>query len=85
MLGFAGLDQMPRNRGLLSLRAVKSENCVLGEKMAASRTRDTPAFASMAPETAVTLTGSDWGSAGSFCAVTVMVGSGNGLAWATPK
>ena len=33
MLGLAGLDPTPRNRGLLSLRAVKSEKWVFGEKI----------------------------------------------------
>ena len=75
MLGLAGLDPIPRNRGLLSLRAVKSEKCVLGEKIATSRTVETLPFVSASPDTAVTLTGSVCKSAGSFCAVTVTVGS----------
>ncbi len=62
-------------RALLSLRAVNSVNDVFGENTPASLTIVTPDFDSKSAGTAVTLTGSVLGSAGSFCAVTVMGGS----------
>ncbi len=75
MPGLAGLELMPRNRALLSLRAVNSEKNVFGAKIAASLTMRAPESASVCPETAVTLTGTFCASSGSFVAVTVTVGS----------
>ena len=73
--GLAGLEPMPRKRGLLSLRAVNSVKTVLGASNAASLTMRMPALAMVSRGTAVTLTGTDFTSAGSFCAVTITVGS----------
>ena len=53
-------------RALLSLRAVNSVNDVFGENTPASLTIVTPDFDSQSAGTAVTLTGSVLGSAGSF-------------------
>ncbi len=72
--GFAGLDPIPRNRGLLSFRAVNSVKVTFGAKIAASLTMRMPARSMVSAETAVTLTGSLRASSGSFCAVTFTVG-----------
>ena len=56
--GFAGLEPMPRNRGLLSFRAVNSVNETFGAKIAASLTMRMPARSIVSADTAVTLTGS---------------------------
>ena len=74
MPGLFGLELMPRKRALLNLRAVHSVKTVLGARMAASLTRRMPAASMVSRVTAVTLTGTFWRSAGSFCAVTVTVG-----------
>src|SRR2546423_4547923 len=75
MPGFVGLAPMPRKRGLLSLRAVNSLKKVFGAYIDASLMLRIPAFSIVSFDTAVTLTGSFCGSSGSFCAVTVIVGS----------
>jgi hypothetical protein len=66
---------MPRIRGLLNLRAVNSVKCVFGEKEAASLTCVLPDKSICSCEATVTLVGSVAGSAGSFCAVTVIGGT----------
>src|SRR6187549_1524662 len=66
---------MPRNRALLSFRAVNSLKYVFGANQPAWLTELRPADISVSPSTAVTLNGSVWGSSGSFCAVTVTGGS----------
>ena len=66
---------MPRNRGLLDLRAVNSEKNVLGANNAASLTMRTLAADSVPEVTAVTLPGTSFTSTGSFCAVTITGGS----------
>src|SRR5688500_8447257 len=73
--GLAGLDPMPRNRGLLGMRAVKPEKYGFDAYIAASPRVVMPPYQSASSGTSVTLTGSCCGSAGSFCAVTVTVGS----------
>ena len=73
--GFEGPAPRPRILGLLSLRAVNSVNDVFGEKGPASLTVVMPARSMPSAETTVILTGSVLGSAGSFCAVTVIGGS----------
>ena len=73
--GLPGLEPMPRNRGLLSFRAVNSVKLTFGAKIPASLTIRMPARSMVSAETAVTLTGSLRGSSGSFCAVTVTDGS----------
>src|SRR5436190_22359397 len=75
MAGLPGLAPMPRNRALLTLRAVNSVNTVLGAKIAASVTALKPASRIVAAVTAVTLAGTSFTSAGSFSAVTITVGS----------
>src|SRR5262249_22405326 len=75
MAGFAGLDPMPRKRGSLSFRALKSVKNVFGAYTDASPIVVMPPFQSASRGTAVRLTGSDCASAGSFCAVTVTGGS----------
>ena len=85
--GLFGLDPMPRKRALLNLRAVNSVKCVFGARIAASLTTRTPRLSSTSFVTAVTLSGSDRRSAGSFCAVTVTGGrptrsSGSSAVWA---
>src|SRR5262245_49276900 len=62
-------------RALLNLRAVNSTKVVFGENGPASLVMVTPALDSRSDGTTVTLTGSVFGSAGSFCAETVTVGS----------
>jgi len=71
--GFAGLDPMPRTKGLLTRRADNSATRVFGENTAASLTMAMPAASITSCDTAVTLTGRRWASAGSFCAVTTTV------------
>ena len=73
--GLAGLEPMPRTNGLLTRRADSSATRVFGESTAASLTIVMPAASMTSAGTAVTLTGRRWTSAGSFCAVTTMVGS----------
>jgi hypothetical protein len=72
--GLAGLDPTPRNRALLSLRAVNSVKTVFGTVMAASDTMATPARASISAVIAVRLRGSFCALAGSFWAVTMTSG-----------
>jgi hypothetical protein len=52
-----GLEPTPRNRALLSFRALNSLKNVFGANTAASLTLRTAAASSVAPGTAVTLTG----------------------------
>ena len=59
MAGLAGLEPIPRNRGLLSLRAVKSESRYSAHK-STPRARCTPAPESVSCDTAVTLTARWW-------------------------
>jgi hypothetical protein len=73
--GLLGLAPTPRNRGLLSLRAVNSLKYVFGANQPASLTLCSASCISVSLETAVTLTGRFAGSSGSFCAVTVIGGS----------
>src|SRR5262245_56052591 len=75
MPGLAGLEPMPRNRGLLSLRAVNSLKKVFGANHPAWLTLLNAPALNVSLETAVTLTGRFAGSSGSFCAVTVIGGS----------
>src|SRR6266850_2600481 len=75
MPGLLGLDPTPRNRGLLSLRAVNSLKKVLGANQPAWLTLLSPAAVNVSLDTAVTLTGRFAGSCGSFCAVTVIGGN----------
>ncbi len=63
-------------RGLLSLRAENSVNCVFGEKIPASLMNVMPEALIKSSCTVETLIGSVAGSAGSFCAVTVTVDPG---------
>ena len=72
--GLAGLEPMPRNRALLTLRAVNSVKTVLGAKIAASVTDNNPASRTVVEVTAVTLAGTSLMSEASFCAVTMTVG-----------
>ncbi len=73
--GLPGPELTPRKRAKLSLRVVNSEKNVFGAYSAASLRNPIPAFAIVSFVTAVTLTGSSWPSTGSFCAVTVTVGT----------
>ena len=73
--GFAGLEPMPRNRALLSLRAVNSVNNVFGAKIAASLMARSPESVIVCAVTAVTLAGTSLTSVASFCAVTITVGN----------
>ncbi len=82
--GLAGLAPTPRKRALLSFRALNSLKNVFGAKPAASLTVRTASSSSVARVTAVTLTGSVCGSAGSFCAVTVIGGTVNLIAGCAP-
>src|SRR6266850_3365638 len=75
MPGLAGLDPTPRNRGLLSLRAVNSLKKVLGANQPAWLTLVSASAVMVSFTTAVTLIGRVAGSCGSFCAVTVIGGS----------
>jgi hypothetical protein len=81
-----GLAPTPRNRGLLSLRAVNSLKNVFGANWAASLMLRTPSASRVSLVTAVTLTGKS-AVLGLFCAVTETVGSLNrtvpssGLFW----
>src|SRR5262245_23619084 len=72
--GLAGLAPSPRMRALLNLRAVNSVNVEFGANTPASLMAVMPAFSIVSEVTVVTLTGSVLGSAGSFCAVTVIAG-----------
>ena len=72
--GLAGLEPMPRKRALLTLRAVNSVKTVLGAKIAASVMARSPELAMVCAVTAVTLAGTSFTSAASFCAVTMTVG-----------
>ena len=74
MPGLAGLEPMPRNRALLSLRAENSVKYVLGAKIAASLTQWISASSMVFSVTAVTLTGTFCLSSGVFWAVTVTAG-----------
>src|SRR5262245_62312383 len=75
MPGLAGLEPTPRNRALLSLRAVNSLKNVFGENHPAWLTPVKPSATIVSLGTAVTLPGSVPGSCGLFCAVTVIGGS----------
>src|SRR5712664_3123681 len=75
MPGLFGLEPTPRNRGLLSLRAVNSLKKVFGANQPAWLTLLSPAAVNVSLNTAVTLTGRFAGSCGSFCAVTVIGGN----------
>src|SRR5262245_51378498 len=75
--GLFGLELMPRNRALLSLRADQSVMSVFGAKIAASPTESMRARSSVPLDTAVRLAGTVWAFSGTFAAVTVMVGSWN--------
>ena len=57
--GFAGLEPMPRKRGLLSLRAVKSRNTYGRVNRRVPEGRQPP-FQSDSSGTIVTLTGNCW-------------------------
>ena len=72
--GLAGLEPMPRNRALLTLRAVNSVNTVFGAYHAASVITRRPASAIVVAVTTVTLAGTALTSSASFCAVTMTVG-----------
>src|SRR5579872_1568937 len=77
---------MPRKRGSLNFRAEKSVKNVFGAYIDASPIVVMPPFHNASSDTGVRLTGRVCGSAGSFCAVTVTVGSvtcaGGWLLWA---
>src|SRR6266446_10930438 len=75
MPGLVGLAPTPRNRGLLSFRALNSLKKVFGAYHPAWLIAFSPFSNSVSLETVVTLTGKFCGSSGSFCAVTVIGGN----------
>src|SRR5438552_1834640 len=77
MPGLVGLAPTPRNRGLLSFRALNSLKKVFGAYHPAWLIAFSPFSNSVSLETVVTLTGKFCGSSGSFCAVTVIGGYGS--------
>ena len=73
--GLDGLDPMPRNRALLTLRAVNSVNMVFGAKMPASVTFSAPGITRWSSAvTGVMLAGTVFRSAASRSAVTMTGG-----------
>ena len=66
---------MPRNRALLTLRAVNSVNTEFGAKITASVIARNPESLMVCAVTAVTLAGTSFTSADSFSAVTTTVGN----------
>src|SRR5688500_18856483 len=72
--GLPGLEPMPRNRALLTFRAVNSVNTEFGAKITASVMARNPESLMVCAVTAVTLAGTSLMSADSRSAVTTTVG-----------